>query len=231
MYDWKAIQSELARLKFYTGKIDGIRGPRTDAAIIEFQKSVGYLAKTFGGTSTYFGPKSYAALMEKVPAASNEPPWLMEARKILNLHEGRDKAALRKWFDQKFSTLDPAVVAWCGAFVGTCILRWKSDEEVPANMLGARNWQSFGIYVKPQLGSVLSFWRGTKEGWQGHVGFYVGEDADTYHVLGGNQSNAVTIARLTKNRLLSSRWPSTYPVSNVTKAVAGNNVPLSENEA
>jgi len=45
----------------------------------------------------------------------------------------------------------------------------------------------------------------------GHVGFYVGEDDRTvsgkpcYHVLGGNQSDAVTIARIDKDRMRACR--------------------------
>ena len=29
--------------------------------------------------------------------------------------------------------------------------------------------------------------------------------------LGGNQSDAVTVARIAKSRLLGARWPATYP--------------------
>ena len=31
------------------------------------------------------------------------------------------------------------------------------------------------------------------------------------YVLGGNQSDAVTIARIAKSRLLGARWPATWP--------------------
>ena len=65
----------------------------------------------------------------------------------------------------------------------------------------------------------------------GHVGFYAGEDADAYHVLGGNQSDAVTIARIAKSRCIAIRWPSTAPApvgGRVFSALAGT---LSRNEA
>lgn len=42
----------------------------------------------------------------------------------------------------------------------------------------------------------------------GHVGLYVGEDADCFHVLGGNQSAAVTITRIAKARLFAVQQPS-----------------------
>jgi hypothetical protein len=46
---------------------------------------------------------------------------------------------------------------------------------------------------------VLIFERGSG----GHVGFAVGQDEKHFYVLGGNQSDAVTIARIAKSRLLA----------------------------
>ncbi|HEY3495976.1 MAG TPA: hypothetical protein VGK73_14860, partial [Polyangiaceae bacterium] len=42
---------------------------------------------------------------------------------------------------------------------------------------------------------------------KGHVGFYVGEDATAYQILGGNQANSVCLTWLAKDRLLAARWP------------------------
>lgn len=49
---------------------------------------------------------------------------------------------------------------------------------------------------------------------KGHVGFYVGEDAKGYYVLGGNQGDKVSVVRIAKDRLLPNgiRWPATVPV-------------------
>ena len=43
------------------------------------------------------------------------------------------------------------------------------------------------------------------------VGFAIGQDDTHFYVLDGNQSDAVTIARIVKSRLLGARWPATYP--------------------
>jgi hypothetical protein len=45
----------------------------------------------------------------------------------------------------------------------------------------------------------------------GDLGFAVGQDETHFHVLGGNQSDAVTIARIARTRLLGARWPATVP--------------------
>ena len=54
------------------------------------------------------------------------------------------------------------------------------------------------------LGVVLVFQR---VGGGGHVGFYVAEDGHAFHVLGGNQSDAVTITRIAKARCITFRRP------------------------
>jgi hypothetical protein len=65
----------------------------------------------------------------------------------------------------------------------------------------------FGQMVAPIVGAVLVFERGSG----GHVGFAVGQDDTHFYVLGGNQSDAVTIARIAKSRLIGARWPATWP--------------------
>jgi hypothetical protein len=64
----------------------------------------------------------------------------------------------------------------------------------------------FGRDVLPITGAVLVFERGSC----GYVGFAMGQDDTHFYVLGGNQSDAVTIARVAKSRLLSARWPATF---------------------
>ena len=75
------------------------------------------------------------------------------------------------------------------------------------NLYRARNWLLFGQGTKPVPGAVLIFERGSG----GHVGFDIGQDGTHFFVLGGNQSEAVTIARIAKPRLLGARWPATNP--------------------
>jgi len=123
-------------------------------------------------------------------------------------------------------------VAWCGLFMAYVAL--QAGWEPPLNPLLARNWRKFGTKAEtPMLGDVLVFWRGKPSGYQGHVGIYVGEDATAYHVLGGNQSDAVTITRIAKSRLIEARrcrWKIAQPgnVRVVKLAASGT---LSGNEA
>lgn len=125
-------------------------------------------------------------------------------------------------------------IAWCGLTVAFAAARAGWDYAPRGNALGARNWLAWGrAVVKPELGNVLVFWRGSKGGFQGHVGIYVGEDAAAYHVLGGNQGDRVSIKRIVKSRLLGARecpWKVDKP-DNIRRVMMTATGPLSANEA
>lgn len=96
-------------------------------------------------------------------------------------------------------------IPWCGLLTAiVAYRRMNNAKEVVKQPLWARNWLKYGVRPQqPGLGDVLVFERGSG----GHVGFYVGEDMNNYHVFGGNQSDAVTITRISKKRLLGARRP------------------------
>ena len=168
-----------------------------------------------------FGPATLAASMALVPgraepvtaAPKDQLPWIDEGRKVYNLHEVRDNAALRKWLISDGKTLgDPKALPWCGDFVETCIKRALPDEPfvgaLNVNPYWARNWGTFGEACEPSYGCIVVFERGPSSG---HVGFAIGQDATHFFVLGGNQGDRVGIAPIAKDRLLASRWPMTWP--------------------
>lgn len=163
---------------------------------------------------------------------NKELPWIVEAKSVFGLHETKDKAALQKYLKSDGKTLgDPAALPWCGDFVETVIRNALPTEPFPGdlgkNPYWARNWALLGKEVKPCYGCILVFGR---EG-GGHVGFAVGEDTTDYYVLGGNQSNTVSITRIDKKRLLSARWPSTYDKGTKPLPVlSAKNIPKTTNE-
>jgi uncharacterized protein (TIGR02594 family) len=71
--------------------------------------------------------------------------------------------------------------------------------------LWALNWNSFGNKLsEPAYGAIIVFSRTGG----GHVGFYVGEDDKHWHVLGGNQSDKVSIIAKAKDTSCKGfRWP------------------------
>jgi uncharacterized protein (TIGR02594 family) len=125
-------------------------------------------------------------------------------------------------------------VPWCGLFAA--IAAHRAGCEVPAQFLRARIWSEFGDPVEaPVVGDVLVFWRGKRHGTAGHVALYVGDDDEAFHVLGGNQRDAVTVMRIARNRLLAARRAPVKPGAHAGWLLPGIIEPgdggLSENEA
>jgi uncharacterized protein (TIGR02594 family) len=72
----------------------------------------------------------------------------------------------------------------------------------------ARSWLQWGAPLSvPKVGAVTIFKRGTSD-WQGHVAFFLSQEVGGISVLGGNQGDAVSIARFAAADLLGYRWPA-----------------------
>lgn len=209
------LQRQLNRLGFGPLTVDGDLGPKTRAAHAAATAAQAKLKR-----------RDYVA----------DTPWMAEALSVQGLHEARDHAELSAWLRSDGETVgDPRNIPWCGDFVETAISLTIPDEILPTNPYLAASWATkFGVHCEPQYGAVMSFWRGSPTSWKGHVAFYVAEDDEAYHVLGGNQRNTVSITRIGKGRLRpnGSRWPQSL-VSPTGKArlIARGDDPLSHNEA
>lgn len=116
---------------------------------------------------------------------------------------------------------------WCGLYLG--IVMKRADRQVVKDPLLARNWSNFGVASpSPMLADVLVFQRETG----GHVGLYCFENKTHFGVLGGNQSNAVNIVMIAKNRLIACRRPPyhTQPLNVRKITLDSKSIPVSTNE-
>ena len=160
-------------------------------------------------------------------------PWFAVAKELLGTKEipgSGSNPIIIDWakhlggFAKQYYTSDD--IPWCGLFVGHCIDEAGIKVTIE-NPLLAKEWNNFGSGVQPCYGAIMVF---TRDG-GGHVGFYVSEDTDTYHILGGNQSDMVNITRVGKERLFGARWPKEY-IHLVTKPIIAKfNATISRNEA
>ena len=104
-------------------------------------------------------------------------------------------------------------IPWCGLAMSYVAGQAGWDYAPKGNALWARNWLFWGNKSDtPMLGDVMVFSRQSG----GHVGVYVGEDKDAFHILGGNQSDMVNIKRVSRSRLLGSRrcpWRINQPAN------------------
>ncbi len=95
--------------------------------------------------------------------------------------------------------------AWCAAFVGDCLERAGLAS---TRSLMARSYLRWGAVAgEAQAGDVAVLSRGSDPA-AGHVGFVVGLSDGGLVLLGGNQSNAVTVETFAISRLIGLRRPS-----------------------
>lgn len=203
------IQRELATRGHYKGALDGQYGPQTAKAMM-----------------ASLGLKP-AVVVDNT--AQKEPSWYVEAKRKMGLHETLNHAELKEFLKSDGNTLgDPAKLPWCGDFVETCIARAVPHEDLPDNPYYALNWLKFGQKLtSPALGAIAVFVRPGG----GHIGFYAGERDDAYLILGGNQSNRVSLTWISKSRLKGFRWPSLVPLPRMGAVRVNGSGQLSHNEA
>jgi uncharacterized protein (TIGR02594 family) len=157
-----------------------------------------------------------------------DPKWLKVARTKLGTKEaaGSANSATILGWAKRLGTRVLGMV-YNADSVAYCL---QDDGIEPVSIaVRATSWSTWGLSLRPERlapGAVLVFERPGG----GHVGFYVGEDATAYHVLGGNQGDAVTIARIAKDRCIARRWPAGRPVIGRPIQMAARK-PISTDEA
>ncbi|MBX9884425.1 MAG: TIGR02594 family protein [Novosphingobium sp.] len=233
----REIQTALVKAGYRPGPIDGEWGRQTAAAVRAFQKDKGLEIDGIAGPKTLAALAALSAPAGEVPAPSLPPlVWLAEARHLLGLKEGPgalNNPTILEWAEETGMVMYRSDdIAWCGLFVAHCIASTLPDEPIPANPLGARNWASFGHSVTPTRGAIMVFWRKSLQSGLGHVGFYMGEDAGAYCILGGNQADSVSLAWIAKDRFVTARWPNTFSqLLEGPTVLASRTTGLSVNEA
>lgn len=178
-----AIQKRLAGLGFDPGPIDGVWGKDTRRALTLM---MGLPVKAPGGVGEIAAP------------------WFDIAKTQIGVKEGAGGHTIGDFFAGAVGKAEAETVPWCAAFVG-----WALDKTgyVGTGSLMARSYLSWGAKLdKPQRGAVVVFKRGAAP--NGHVGFVDSWDVKTIRCLGGNQSNAVTVANFPRSSVLGFRWPS-----------------------
>jgi uncharacterized protein (TIGR02594 family) len=132
----------------------------------------------------------------------------IRAFKYIDYTERTHRAELRE-----LTGIDPVRTEWCAAFINAVLeesdIVSNNDHKYP---LTARAFLQWGVEVsEPEPGDVVVFPRGNSS-WQGHVGFYLKAEVlngvEYYWILGGNQSNKVSIVRYRASNALGIRRES-----------------------
>ena len=141
----------------------------------------------------------------KIILATDNPAY--KAANYLGYTERTHRAELRE-----LTGVDPVRTEWCAAFVNAVLeesgLDSNKDHKYP---LTARAFLDWGTKIKKENiepGDIVIFPRGN-ESWQGHVGFYLRtvkiNGVEYWYILGGNQSNKVSIVIYRASKALGVR--------------------------
>lgn len=95
-------------------------------------------------------------------------------------------------------------VPWCSSFVNWVLAQsgYKTTRSA-----AARSWIRYGKECALQYGAIVVTSRGS-DPTAGHVAFCTNHDSKYVYLLGGNQSNSVSITRMPIARILAVRMPT-----------------------
>lgn len=143
---------------------------------------------------------------QRIIKVKNDNP-AYKAIQYINFDERTHRTELKE-----LTGVDPVRTEWCAAFVNSVL----EESDIPNNNdhkypLTARAFLDWGEPIPKEdiePGDIVVFPRGN-QGWQGHVGFFVKEQIISgvkyYYILGGNQSNKVSIQAYRASRALGIR--------------------------
>lgn len=135
-------------------------------------------------------------------------PWMSHAWADLGISEvpgARHSATILAYARRLGATwVKDDETPWCAAFVGACL---EKAGVRSTRSLAARSYLDWGsAAASPVPGCVVVLSRGADPA-AGHVGFLAGWTDSHVYLLGGNQSNAVTVAAFDRARVLGFRLP------------------------
>jgi uncharacterized protein (TIGR02594 family) len=146
------------------------------------------------------------------PAPPAEPRWMAVARAELGQKEVPGPASnsrISAYFTATHMGSQPDHVPWCGAFVAWCL---RQAGVLTRGSARAADWLAWGeTLAEPRIGCVVVL-APQAPGASGHVGFLADIEDGHVIVLGGNQSDAVTLASFPRSQVRGWRWPVTIAV-------------------
>ena len=144
------------------------------------------------------------------PAPGDVPAWLAVALAEVGVHEtrGGETPRIMEFHRAARDGLDEDEDAWCGAFIAW--LMAQTGHPVPDRAATARTWLTYGQEeppAAPRLGALCVLWRVSPDGWQGHIGLFLARRGGRVWLLGGNQSDSLSVTSFPEAQILGFRWP------------------------
>ena len=124
---------------------------------------------------------------------------------VENFDKSNNPEVLKYFKETGFGYIKTDETSWCAAFVNYCV---KQNGYKYPHSLTARSWLGQGKKVtNPKTGDIIIFWREKKNGWKGHVAFFVEADKEKglIYCYGGNQDGKVCVKAYPEERVLAYR--------------------------
>lgn len=157
---------------------------------------------------------------EPTPAVVNGPVWMVWAQKEVGFHETGVNLGIEKYITlSKNGTLAELLgEPWCADFSNAAL---EASGIRGTRSAMARSYEDSPYFVRlkgPAYGCIVTKWRVSPTNGQGHVFFYLGENAHGVFGLGGNQSDSVSRQYHDRDHIVGYYWPKSVPLP-VTGAV------------
>lgn len=194
-------QDGAERIKSYREEGINAFGTRTRNIIKDVYDGVGPYKDT-GVDPNVVNTPATKRLSELDPKLYDTPYKL--ATQLVGAEEHVDNAAIASFIKRTTGkTIDPAQTPWCAAFVEGVL---ASKGIKGTGSLWARSYMNFGTGTdNPKQGDIVVLQRGN-DAQTGHVGFFAGyDDNGNVKVLGGNQSDSVSVTTFPKSHVVGFR--------------------------
>jgi uncharacterized protein (TIGR02594 family) len=135
------------------------------------------------------------------------------ASRFIGMDEVNDNRQLSAFMHKAGFNIDPADDAWCAAFANAVL---HENGITGTGLTNARSFLNWGTKTdSPKEGDVVVLWRGSRDGWKGHVGFFKGFDGNGNVIMlagnqpepGSNKSKWVSVMSFPVSRVLGYRTP------------------------
>lgn len=141
------------------------------------------------------------------------PLWLIVALKELGTQEWRGAAhnpRILEYLRESRAGGDSDEIPWCACFVNWCLAQC---DIVHPRSRAASSYRAYGVACGPIPGAIAFLPPGDPDaGGTGHVAFLWSVHASKIRILGGNQSNRVSLAYRPRREGIEYRWPPGVPL-------------------
>jgi uncharacterized protein (TIGR02594 family) len=165
------------------------------------------------------GPGKAGADGPDIAPPPSTPPWMRIAlsEKALNVREIAGAAVhprIKLYHSHTTLKATSDEVPWCSSFA--CFVMDTAGFKSTSNA-AARSWWTWGQHITaPKYGAIAVLRRGgsrnPNDKGPGHVAFVITARPGFVTLLGGNQSDSITIQEFPVGDVFGYRWPRDYPL-------------------